>query len=69
MKLQVKTYFNISLLLGETSDMSEPSTKSRLSSHLRQYGVVRIIFTTDSCLLIKLSNTERTLISLSDCRR
>lgn len=68
-KFQVKTYFNISPLLGLVSDMSEASTKSRWSTYFRQYEVVRIIFTTDSCLFEKTSNTKITLISLSNCCR
>lgn len=69
MKFNVKTYLIISPLSGLVTDMSEVSTKSRWSTHLRQYEITRIIFTTDSCLFEKTSKTKIPLISLSNCCR
>lgn len=69
MKFNVMTYLIISPLFGLVTDMSEASTKSRLSTHLRQYEITRIIFTTDSCLFKKASKTKIPLISLSNCCR
>lgn len=44
MKFNVKTYLIISPLSGLVIDVSEASTKSRWSTHLRQYEITRIIF-------------------------
>lgn len=43
MKFNVKTHLIISPLSGLVTDMSEVSTKSRWSTHLRQYEITRII--------------------------
>lgn len=68
MKFHVKTYFNISPLLGLICGVSEDSTKSRLSTYLRQSESIRIIFTTD-CLFEKNSNTKISLLSPPNCFR